>query len=88
MLDDIDRELNKSQASQLEAEQDDQKPRNYHPPESPVRRVYENGVEVGGGSRSQGAGPGRQRSGSVLGGPGSQHNALGAPGYPQTLYGP
>ena len=57
LLDDIDRELNKSQGSQLKEasagqteslQQDDEKPRNYHPPDGPIRRVYENGVEVGG----------------------------------------
>ena len=66
LLDDIDRELNKSQAIQPPVEQDERKPRNYHPPESPVRRVYENGVEVGGGGWGQGGTATGQRPGSAL----------------------
>ena len=48
LLSEIDRELKKGFGSPKE-DQDAKKPRNYHPPESPVRRVFEDGVEVGPG---------------------------------------
>lgn len=54
LLADIDKSLGKtpkkkteeSEESEEEIDQDEMKPRNYHPPDSPVRRVYENGVEI------------------------------------------
>lgn len=86
LLDDIDKELKKSPKKQPEQqEQDDQgqedeevpdskRPRNYHPPESPVRRVFEDGVEVGPPF------PGVQLAYQ------GQAQQFATPGYPQSLY--
>ena len=50
LLSEIDRELNKGKGSSGliggGEDQDAKKPRNYQPPESPVRRVFEDGVEM------------------------------------------
>ena len=45
LLKEIDKELNKGQDG-FDLDQDAKRPRNYHPPESPVRRVFEDGIEV------------------------------------------
>ena len=57
LLDRIDRELgNKNDDTTEKGNQysqqddDDKNTRNYHPPDSPVRRVYENGVELNSGA--------------------------------------
>jgi hypothetical protein len=47
LLDDIDKNLDKTDKESSRSQ--DKKPRNYHPPDSPVRRVYENGVEQNNG---------------------------------------
>ena len=48
LLSEIDRELKKGQGGYSSGDdQDAKRPRNYHPPESPVRRVFEDGVEMG-----------------------------------------
>lgn len=46
-MSDIEKTLNtpKKKNESIE-DQDESKPRNYHPPDSPVRRVFENGVEI------------------------------------------
>ena len=52
LLNEIDRELGKDKGSPKksgadeEEDQDAKKPRNFHPPESPVRRVYEDSFEM------------------------------------------
>ena len=48
LLDKINKQLNDQESEEEEEkeDQDSKKPRNYHPPESPIRRVYENGVEI------------------------------------------
>lgn len=46
-MNDIEKTLNtpKKKTESIE-DQDESKPRNYHPPDSPVRRIFENGVEI------------------------------------------
>jgi hypothetical protein len=47
LMADIEKTLNTPKKKEESIEdQDEMKPRNYHPPDSPVRRVYENGVEI------------------------------------------
>ena len=78
-------EERKKRKEQEQEEQDDQgqedeevsdskRPRNYHPPESPVRRVFEDGVEVGPPF------PGAQLAHQ------GQAQQFATPGYPQSLY--
>lgn len=45
----FDSKLLKDIDDALSVEEKNSKPRNYHPPESPVRRVYQNGIEIGSG---------------------------------------
>ena len=46
LFDEIEKELgNKSRDESPKAKQD-LEPRNFHPPDSPVRRVFENGLEM------------------------------------------
>lgn len=77
LLSEIDRELKKGQGTLGSGEdQDAKKPRNYHPPESPVRRVFEDGVEVG-------PGYGPANTGKFVGMPGYTQSLYPAPQYGQ-----
>lgn len=87
LMKDIDESLGHSRKSPSPKRETDREPRNYHPPESPVRRVYENGYELDQRTALENyptyINP--QRPHSTFDN-GRAATNIGTPGYQQTLY--
>ena len=46
LFDEIEKELGNKTSNESPKAKQDLEPRNFHPPDSPVRRVFENGLEM------------------------------------------